>query len=158
MNEIWKDSFYHGDLYEVSSLGRIRNKINKKIRINHKINSGYFIVTFSKNRVPRNVLIHRLVYETFIKKIPPKMTINHIDSNKENNSVDNLECVTQSVNNSLIKNGTMRGVSKCPMGYGWFSSIRIDGKTVFLGRFKEKDMAYSAYKKKFEEINGFSPW
>lgn len=42
--------------------------------------------------------LHRLVFEYFKHDIPYKMVINHIDGNKNNNHIDNLECVTQSQN------------------------------------------------------------
>ncbi|MBQ1572768.1 MAG: HNH endonuclease [Clostridiales bacterium] len=43
-------------------------------------------------------MTHRLVYETFVEKIPDGLQINHIDENKQNNRLDNLEVVTRSEN------------------------------------------------------------
>ena len=46
----------------------------------------------------KNYYIHRLVYECHYGPIPDKMQINHIDSNRQNNCINNLELVTQSEN------------------------------------------------------------
>ena len=46
----------------------------------------------------KTVYIHRLVYECYNGDIPEKMQINHIDSNRQKNCIDNLELVTQSEN------------------------------------------------------------
>lgn len=55
---------------------------------------GYAQITLRKKGILTHASIHRLVYETFVKKIPKGMQINHIDANKLNNSLSNLEPVT----------------------------------------------------------------
>ena len=52
---------------------------------------------WNKNLFKR-VSIHRLVYETFVGKIPKGMQINHKDGNKNNNHISNLEVVTPKEN------------------------------------------------------------
>jgi len=90
-NEIWKPITDYP--YEISSLGRVRNKQGKILKT-YIQNSGYEQIKF------RGVhkQIHRLVAEAFIPNPMCKTLVNHIDGNKLNNTVDNLEWVTNSEN------------------------------------------------------------
>ena len=74
-----------GDVYSFYS-----NKFLKQ-SINHK---GYHSVGLWKNKVSKNHRIHRLVAETYIPNPKNKRTVNHIDGNKHNNKIDNLEWAT----------------------------------------------------------------
>lgn len=67
---------------------------------------GYRIVRLCNNKVQKNYTIHRLVAENFIFNPENKPQVNHIDCNKQNNCVDNLEWVTNKENRiHAIKNG-----------------------------------------------------
>lgn len=63
-----------------------------KYSINH---GGYCIVNFYSNHIRKGFQIHVLVAQTFIPNPENKPTVNHIDGNKENNAVSNLEWATQ---------------------------------------------------------------
>lgn len=78
----------HGD---VLSTKRVRNKVLK-----NRINSyGYHHVYLSKDGKQFERLVHRLVMQHFSNDTP-KETVNHIDGNKTNNHIDNLEWATRS--------------------------------------------------------------
>lgn len=96
-NEIWKNMKNFEGLYEVSNNGKIRNSRKKilKTTLNH---NGYVIVYLSKNSKKYAKKVHRLVAETFIPKIEGKKQVNHIDGNKQNNNVLNLEWCDASEN------------------------------------------------------------
>ena len=68
----------------------------------------YWYIGLMHNGIRKNYRVYRLVYLTFIGKIPEGMVIDHIDGNTSNNSVDNLRCVTLSQNrqnpNTAYKN------------------------------------------------------
>lgn len=105
MNENWKDIFGYEGLYQVSDLGNVRNRNTLKIlkpRIN---NNGYGRVILRKDMQPKEFLVHRLVALNFIPQVVGKDFVNHIDENKLNNRVENLEWVTHKEN---MNHGTVR--------------------------------------------------
>ena len=98
--EIWKTAVYDGEVYEglyqVSNLGRILslnyNNTGKPGLMNPFDNGdGYLRVVLCKNREHKKCLVHRLVAFTFLENPENKPEINHIDEDKTNNRVDNLE-------------------------------------------------------------------
>ena len=60
--------------------------------------NGYLAVSLSKNGKVRRFYIHRLIAESFLENIEKKEEVNHIDGNRGNNSLSNLEWVTRSEN------------------------------------------------------------
>lgn len=107
VNEIWKDLKGYEGLYQVSNLGNIkriifRNRVvtkpMEKLLKFFKKGSGYFAVSLYKDCKKKNTFVHRLVAENFIENNQNKKTVNHIDGNKFNNHVENLEWCTYSEN------------------------------------------------------------
>lgn len=100
MNEIWKDAKGYEDYFQVSNLGRIFSKrTNKILKLNSS--SGYLSFTTRFNgrkSISKCLKVHRLVALTFIENPDNKPDVNHIDGNKLNNHVSNLEWVTESEN------------------------------------------------------------
>jgi NUMOD4 motif/HNH endonuclease len=95
--------------YSVSDLGRVRNDKTGRIMKTPATVKGYLHLNLVKETGKSIVLVHRLVGKTFIPNPENKPQINHIDGNKKNNNVTNLEWVTQSENirhafdNGMIK-------------------------------------------------------
>ena len=97
MEEIWKTIPEYPN-YKVSNLGRVINiKKNKLMTITK--HNRYCWVKLSRDNIPKNIRIHRLVAQLFIPNPNNYSCINHKDENKVNNSVDNLEWCTQLYNN-----------------------------------------------------------
>ena len=108
MEEIWEKSST-AENYEVSNLGNIRHlerKINLKLRDN---GNGYKVIGIRVNGKGKNYYVHRLVAQVFIPNPENKPQINHIDGNKENNRIGNLEWCTSSYN---LKHSYKKGLKK----------------------------------------------
>lgn len=108
--EIWKDIPNYEGFYQASNLGRIRSvdryvyhgtrkRFWKGQIIKPKIDHDYYSVCLSKHGKIRYYRVHRLVAFAFIVNPQNKPYINHIDGNKRNNRVENLEWCTASENN-----------------------------------------------------------
>ena len=89
--EIWKDIKGYEGKYQVSTYGNVRNKVTGYVMKKRHTFDGYVKVTLTVNYKAKDYRVHRLVAETFIPNTHNKETVNHIDGNKDNNCVDNLE-------------------------------------------------------------------
>ena len=123
---IWKPIKNYSEFYEISSDGRVKSKdriifdknglklrLNKSKEISPRIGL-YKMVGLNKNRIQTQVSIHRLVAIAFIENPLNKPQVNHIDGDKMNNNVLNLEWVTASEN---IKHAFEKGL-KTPTWLG----------------------------------------
>ena len=140
MQEVWKDIKGYEGQYQVSNKGRVKSlsrvtsdgrSIVDKILKSGKNSVGYLIVNLYKDGQLRSYLIHRLVANAFTDNSENKPEVNHIDENKENNCVNNLEWVTRKEN---INHGTHNermaktqskpviGISKDKKSYLYFNS------------------------------------
>ncbi|WP_051621301.1 NUMOD4 domain-containing protein [Leeuwenhoekiella sp. MAR_2009_132] len=91
-NENWKDIPDFEGLYQVSDLGRLRNLETGRFIGSVETLTGFVKVRFSNKD---HFSIHRLVMELFNKYEP--LNIRHIDGNKENNALSNLEYTNKRV-------------------------------------------------------------
>ena len=115
MEETWKPIKGYEDYYEVSSLGRFRSlpKIvggrwgkcqykGKVVKTVENPSHGYGQVSLVGNGKKTTHRAHRLIAEAFIDNPDNKPYVNHIDCNKMNNCVDNLEWVTAKENTAHL--------------------------------------------------------
>lgn len=116
--EIWKSIKNFEGLYEVSNKGNVRSLNREVYQSNGSIGhykgkllkqdvtkKGYANVRLSKNNKITKFQVHRLVAITFLPNPHKKDCVNHIDENKLNNSVENLEWVTHTEN---MNHGTIQ--------------------------------------------------
>lgn len=94
---LWKkiDGFEN---YSVSVEGKVRNDTTMKLLKQCLNNKGYSMINLWNNNKGHWKTIHRLVAIAFIPNPQDKPCINHVDGNKQNNRVDNLEWCTPSEN------------------------------------------------------------
>lgn len=130
--EIWKkiDEFEN---YEISNFGRIRSLPRLKRNYNSKkpyfaggkilkinIKSNYSLISLRVNGKSFSRTIHRLVAKAFISNPKNKPEVNHIDSNKHNNHVSNLEWATRDENLSHAIANDLR-----PIGENHYKAKKI---------------------------------
>lgn len=99
--EVWKDASEYEDYFKISSFGRVFSKRTNKILKTNVGKSGYrmFVTRFSGSTGKSKALkVHRLVAKTFIENPNDNTVVNHIDGDKTNNNVSNLEWTTFSGN------------------------------------------------------------
>lgn len=117
--EIWKDIENYEGLYQVSNLGRVRrvdSEVNTGIKNSEKRickggmlkqnlkRNGYLSVDLSKEQKVKTISVHRLVAKAFILNDDEnKNQVNHINANKQDNRVENLEWVTPQENHNHAK-------------------------------------------------------
>lgn len=104
MKEKWKDIPNYEGLYQASNFGRIRNA-KKKILKSYKRKDGYEKINLIKNKKKKTFYVHRIIAKTFLNEQKGKYDINHIDENKSNNSINNLEYCTNDYNNKYGTRG-----------------------------------------------------
>lgn len=99
MAEEWKDITGYEGIYQVSSLGRVKSLVRKKILPVHNTSNGYFQVHLYRDGKAKYAYVHRLVADAFCDHgNQSQIEVNHIDGNRKNNIAVNLEWCTRSEN------------------------------------------------------------
>ena len=159
MIEQWQKIQGYENDYLISSFGEVKSIKNGKDKIlkKSKNTNGYFIVSLCKNGKTKSFQIHQLVAIHFLNHIPNGLisVINHIDFNKNNNNVSNLEITTNRINSNrkhLKSTSQYTGVSWDKNRNKWQSQIKKDGKTIFLGRYDNELDASVAYQNELNKL------
>ena len=133
MKEEWKDIESWEEFYEVSNFGRVRNKKTNKFVTGDINNCGYYRVTLYHNNNKQRFFRHRLVASHFIPNNDETKTfVNHIDGDKSNNVVTNLEWVTQSENEKHAFKNNLKHTTNNP-----FIITLSDGKELYFDKIED---------------------
>lgn len=137
-NEMWKDIPGYESLYKINNIGIVKSLerfVNnghkdilkkEKIRKNHKNKDGYLFIRLSKNGITKGYSVHRLVAQAFIPNPNNYPEINHIDGNKLNNAISNLEWCNRTKN---VRHSFELGLNKGGM-YGKYGKNHHSSKKV----------------------------
>ena len=112
MNEVWKDIYFiendieydYRGLYQISNLGNVKSLIDnhgnykEKIRKQYKDKNGYCKIQLIKNKKKKHFLIHRLVAHMFCDGYFDGAEVDHINTNKLDNRMENLKWCTNKEN------------------------------------------------------------
>ena len=155
---------YEG-LYEVSNLGNVKSLsrtvlmkgLFPYIKIEKLLNpftqkNGYLAVGLTCSGKIKTIKIHQLVAIAFLNHKPCglNMVVDHIDNNKLNNNLSNLQIITQRENASKDRHGYTSkfiGVYWDKTRSFWNAKITINGKTKLIGRYDVEEEAAKAYNK-----------
>lgn len=162
-NEIWKDIPEYLGKYQVSSFGNIKSLKRKgvledKILKNNVDAHGYLNVSLCSNGKQVVKKVHHLVSEVFLnhKFYNYNKIINHINFNKLDNRLENLEITTQRKNsNREHLKSTSKYIGVCWNDWvnKWKSSIRVGDKSIHLGNFENEKEASIIYLKALDLVN-----
>ena len=169
-NEVWKDIPTFEGLYQVSNFGRVKS-LSRKI-CNHQgcyisqerllnpflcKSRGYPTIRIMNNQIKKSFPVHQLVAICFLNHTPcgHKLVIDHIDNDKLNNKVENLQIISSRQNASKDKkNKTSKytGVSWNKNRKLWASQIFVNKKQIKIGFFTDEYEAHLAYQNYLKEI------
>jgi len=147
--------------YEVSTEGEVRSLnyrgTGKTKMLKPRMLKKYLVVKFSVRGKYKVFRIHQLVAMAFLGHTPNGNTlqVDHIDENRLNNNLDNLQIITNRANISksyALSRDLPTGVSYDRSRNLYRSRIVVEKKQVFLGRFRTAEEASEAYKKALKEI------
>ena len=167
--EQWLDVVGYEGYYKVSDLGRVKSLSrsvkgkkcfyikNEKILVPIYGLRGRYMISFSVDRKYKKRPIHQLVAESFLNHTPCgyKLVVNHKDFNPLNNSVSNLEIVSQRINANkkhIKSKSKYVGVGFMPKINKWIARIVVEKKRVYLGVFEKEIEAHFAYQNKLKEV------
>ncbi len=134
--------------YKIYENGDVENIKTKRILKTGTDTHGYLRVKLCKDGKGTNINIHRLIALHYIPNPDNKKCVDHIDRNKQNNSIDNLRWVTCSenrLNGPIRGKSKYRGVSFHKQANKWEARIWIDRKQKYIGRYETEIDAAKAF-------------
>jgi len=155
--EVWKEiPEYNGD-YHVSNLGRVisfKRGGMKFLKLNIN-SSGRHNVNLLKDNIQRTRKVAQLVAIAFLGHVPcgHKIVVDHIDNDKLNDRLDNLQLISQRENASKDRKGSSQfvGVSWHKARKKWHANIWLETKVKPLGFFTNEKEASDAYQKALKQ-------
>jgi len=168
--EIWKPVVGYEGYYDISNLGQVKRLersvngralkpriIPEKIVTQHMSSYGHIMIFLSRNGKQKSIYLHQLLAEAFMNhtRCGYKVVVDHIDNDKLNNRLDNLQLVSNRENCSKDrknKTSKFRGVCWNKKHSKWVAQLYHGRKHIWLGYFKMEKDAAKAYQDKLEEI------
>ncbi len=155
----WRPIVGFENLYEVSDSGMVRNARTELILKPRSDKDGYLLVTLWKGSPTKQYerKVHRLVLESFVG-VSNGLETDHINRNKQDNSLGNLRWVTKSLNNRNTAARSQSGIKgvrfRIDRPNPWQAYVRHDGKFKSLGHFSDM-MSAAAARLSFDLEHGY---
>lgn len=171
VSEIWKPVKNYKGIYEISNLGRLKSvsriittKANVKKHIKEKIlnpqqnNTGYKCASLMYQNKQKKRLIHQLVAEAFLdsKYLEKGLVVDHVDNNRLNNNLNNLQIITYRENlskDAKNKYSNFTGVTWHKKDKKWQTQINLKGKNIYLGQYNCEQTASKVYQQALKKSN-----
>jgi hypothetical protein len=137
--EIWKDVIGYEGLYQVSNLGNVKSIYYNKGKVLKILltTNGYKIINLYKDKKSMPKLIHRIMFESFYGiKSCRKFVIDHIDNNKLNNDLDNLQYISNRENSYKDKKSKSGHFNIYLNSGSYLVRMRVNGFKKSIGTFK----------------------
>ncbi len=174
LKEEWKSIEGHEGLYKINNSGHVislakewtagnggtckkKDTVLKEKGLKGKDDYGYY--TLCKEGKRKNHTTHTLVFDHFGvgKRNGRKLQIDHIDDDKTNNRIDNLQLLTPRENVSKAIQKTQKpskyvGVYWHSRDKKWGTQIWFNDKRIYLGLFKKEEDAYNEYQRALKEF------
>jgi hypothetical protein len=145
--------------YLIYEDGRVFNKKRRRyLRLTLGCN-GYLFIHLCKQGIRKSFNIHRLLAQYFVANPEMKTHVDHIDGNKENNSLENLRWATRAENNRNARKGKNntsgeKNVTWFKRDSKWRVQFNIGGKNRHFGYFSNYDDAIKFARQKRREFHG----
>ena len=161
MKEIWKDVVGYEGRYLISNTGKLKSIIKNKEKLlkGNLSSKGYiqYTLNWKLKKNPNGYRAHQLVAQAFLGHKPDGMNfvIDHINDNKLDNRIENLQIVSQRFNSCKTQgkySSQYKGVCWEKNKKKWGSSIRINGKSKHLGYFIDEYEAHLTYQNALKNI------
>ena len=165
--EQWKPVKGAEGIYEYSNFGRVKSlsrdiengpgttyRSKEFIKTLSKTSSGYIFTAVRINNKNHSLYKHILTWQWHNGDVPKGHQIHHIDENKNNNDISNLECLENRIHlhrHKRASNSSVQGVYRCKGKYA--AGIGYKGRNISLGLFETQEEAGSAYAKALQQFN-----
>ena len=153
--ENWKPVPEYEHSYLVSDFGRVKSLITNKVLKPRKSANRYVsVLLYHSTRKPKTYNIHQLVMMAFkgFKPCGYEKIIDHINNNRSDNRIENLQIISPRENVIRQKNKKKIGTTFCKDSKKWMARITVNKKSIYLGRFDTIEEANKAYKLKLKEV------
>ena len=169
--EEWKNIKGYEGLYQVSNLGNVKSvdriikrstsemKLKSKNMSQYIGNSGYPMISLCTNGQCKRHLVHRIVATAFLPNPLNKAYVNHIDGNKQNSNLENLEWSTPTENSIHAHNHGLANVGKgekhrsAKLTVDKVKYIRESSKTI-----KELSLMFNVSKQAIRDVKMKRSW
>lgn len=161
LQEEWKPIKGYEGLYEISNFGRVKSSSGIIKKTSHTTR-GYENISLNKMGDQKSIMVHLLVWDYFGDRPRDgrKLQVDHIDNNKSNNHINNLQLLTPRENSAkrIVQLGRKQNLplGVCTSSKNRFrAKIKIGQTNIYLGQFKTPEDASEAYKKALENIKKY---